>query len=302
MTAAAQTAWAAGSLSGAQSGGRLLFGRMYEDSAIERAAFRGRPRVFCIASAGCTALGLAAGHDVVACDINPVQLAYAQRRVHGAPRETGSAEKLMNFARHAAPLAGWRQRSTEEFLHLTRPSEQLAYWRRHLDTRRLQAGLDLLLSRPLLRLAYANPLVQVLPPDFGQVLRQRLARGFARHANAVNPFAWALLKGEVPFDEPCGKADRQATFVHADAATYLASQPPHSFDAFAFSNILDGATPAYAGRLWQAAHRAARPGAVAVIRSFAEPHRPTEPNLAEEDRSLLWGTVEVRSLTPALSY
>jgi len=45
----------------------------------QNAGDRGAGRVFCIASAGATAFRLADQHEVVACDINPAQLAYAER-------------------------------------------------------------------------------------------------------------------------------------------------------------------------------------------------------------------------------
>jgi S-adenosylmethionine:diacylglycerol 3-amino-3-carboxypropyl transferase len=79
------TAWEAGRLDAGRGPPRVLFGRMYEDPAIERAAFAPGGRVFCIASAGCTAMHLSPRHDVVAVDINPVQLAYAKSRIEGAP-------------------------------------------------------------------------------------------------------------------------------------------------------------------------------------------------------------------------
>ena len=39
---------------------KLLFGCMYEDAAIELRVFQSGGRIFCIASAGCTAMKLAA--------------------------------------------------------------------------------------------------------------------------------------------------------------------------------------------------------------------------------------------------
>lgn len=94
-----ETPWSAGRLDLVPGPHRLLFGRMYEDAEIEREAFVGRHRVFCIASAGNTALRLADEHEVTACDINPAQLAYAERRLRGAAAETGDAERAMNLAR-----------------------------------------------------------------------------------------------------------------------------------------------------------------------------------------------------------
>src|SRR5690242_10087912 len=83
---AAATPWRSGAFRGTRP--RLMFGRMYEDSAIELTVFPPRSRTFCIASAGCTALALAAaGHDVTALDINARQIDYAKARAAGGPLE-----------------------------------------------------------------------------------------------------------------------------------------------------------------------------------------------------------------------
>jgi hypothetical protein len=101
-------AWERGRLDARSGPRQVLFGRMYEDAAIELSAFEPGSRVFCIASAGCTAMKLAPQHEVVAADINPVQLAYAQRRFDGEQGVRGRAERIMDFMRFFGPLAGWR--------------------------------------------------------------------------------------------------------------------------------------------------------------------------------------------------
>jgi S-adenosylmethionine:diacylglycerol 3-amino-3-carboxypropyl transferase len=265
---------------------------MHEDAEIECAAFRGRGRVFCIASAGDTALRLAAEHEVVACDINPAQLAYAEGRANGGARRSGDAERAMNFARVFMPVVGWERGVVEEFLALNDVSQQIEFWRSRLDTRRFRAGFDALLSRPLLRLMYTPQLLTFLPREFGAVMRARWERGFALHPNAANPYARLLLLGESG-DEP-ERAIAKVEFVLSDAATYLEGCAARSFDGFALSNILDGATAAYRLRLEAAVQRAASEEAVVVLRSFAEPASEAAAEGAARERSMLWGSLEVR--------
>ncbi len=174
---------------------------MHEDAAIELAAFRPGGRVFCIASAGCTAMQLAPHHEVVAIDINPIQLAYVEHRRMGGASRTGSAERFMGLARALGPLAGWWPGRVRAFLDLDDPAAQMAFWRRHLDTRRFRAAFGLLFSRRILRAIYAASLLDFLPPDFGAVLRGRMERCFSRFPNRTNPYARGLLLGETP-NEP----------------------------------------------------------------------------------------------------
>ena len=178
---------------------------------------------------------------------------------------------------------------------LSNPEEQLAYWKRRLDTRRFRGALDALLSPGLLRGFYAADLLRVLPNDFGSVLRARMERGFGRHSNRENPYVRALFAGETMSFPPAAAAEpARIRFVVADAADCLEREPPGTFGGFALSNILDGASDAYGRRLFAAVRRAAAPGAVAVLRSFAEPSASAAWNRAAEDRSMLWGIVAVK--------
>ena len=287
-----ETPWRSGRLDAARGPQRLLFGQMYEDAEIDRQAFRGLGRIFCIASAGDTAMLLSQEHEVLACDINAVQLAYAQRRAGGAPRETGDADKAMGFLRSFTPLTGWRKKQLQEFLALSDGPRQLDFWRRNLETWRFHAGFNVIMSRPILRMMYSSQFLSALPPKFGAVMRRRLEKGIARHPNASNPYIHALLLG-TRIGSPRSVASN-IEFVSGDAASVLERLPRASFSGFTLSNIVDGAAQTYRDRLIHAVRRAATPDALLILRSFAEPAAPADTNHAERDRSMLWGVVEIR--------
>jgi S-adenosylmethionine:diacylglycerol 3-amino-3-carboxypropyl transferase len=200
----------------------------------------------------------------------------------------------MNVARMLMPLMGWGVGAVRAFLALSDVAEQAAFWREHLDTRRFRLALRAVMSPLVLRAGYPPHFLSVLPERFGAVLRGRLERGFARYPNATNPYARSLLLGEGT-DEPLPSASN-IRFVCADAASWLESGPARSFDGFALSNVGDGATVAYEKRLWRAIRHAASPDAVVVWWTFAEPRAEDGENLAERDRSLLWGVVAVRQV------
>ncbi len=285
-----ETPWRQGRFQSSAGGQRLLFGQMYEDVRIEQEAFAGRSRIFAIASAGCTALALSGNHKVVACDINPVQLAYARRRIDGGGIETGDAERGMSVARMGMPLIGWSEGKVKEFLGLSKEEEQLGYWRANLDTWRFRTCFDLMMSRAVLRLVYSPELLGSLPEGFGPVLRGRLERGFGRHSNLENPYLQSLFLGKGS-GAPV-RAKGEIELVEDDAASYLEGCEAGSFDGFTISNILDGAPRSYRERLVRAIRFAASEGAMVVHRSFGEPPQMSG-NRAADDRALLWGLVAV---------
>jgi S-adenosylmethionine:diacylglycerol 3-amino-3-carboxypropyl transferase len=293
---AAVTVWERGRLDARVGPRQVLFGRMYEDAAIELDAFRPGGRVLCIASAGCTAMQLAPHHDVVAVDINPVQLTYAERRFGGDPGFRGRAERVMDFMRFFGPLAGWTASRVLRFVELDDPAEQMEYWRRELDTWRFRTALDGLFSVTALRSVYAPRFLDFLPRRLGSVMRGRMERCFARHPNRTNPYARSLLLGELSCEPPPPQA-RDIRLVHADVADYLENEAPASFDGFTLSNILDGVDDAYQHRLIAALKRAAAPGAVTVLRSFGDAMADSSANRAADDRAMLWGSVLVRPAT-----
>jgi S-adenosylmethionine:diacylglycerol 3-amino-3-carboxypropyl transferase len=271
----------------------LMFSHMFEDWTLEARVFAPRGRVFSIASAGCTAIALAArGHDVTAVDVNPAQVAFVRARLQGAPLAEGSVDRFLARARGARRAIGWTEAKLREFLSMDDVGAQHRFWTAHLETRRLKVLLATLLSQAVLQMFYPAPLARAVPRAFASVLRQRLARGFATHVNRTNPYAWLLLLGESTRVAPPAAAGSIRLF-QADAAEYLEASSPGSFDAFTLSNILDAADVGYARRLQAAIEHAARPQAVVVMRSFAEPDRPEDDEWARQDRALLWGAITV---------
>jgi S-adenosylmethionine:diacylglycerol 3-amino-3-carboxypropyl transferase len=289
----AVTVWEHGRLDARVGPRQVLFGRMYEDAAIELDAFEPGGRVFCIASAGCTAMKLAPQHEVVAVDINPVQLAYAEQRLNGDPGYRGRAERIMDFMRFFGPLAGWWPSRVGAFVELDEPAEQMDYWHRELNTWRFRAAVDALFSLTALRSVYAPRLLGFLPDRLGSVMRSRMERCFERHPNRENPYDRSLLLGELS-DAPPPPQASNVQLIHADAAGFLESAPPASFNGFTLSNILDGADDTYRQRLFAAIQRAAAPGAITVLRSFGNADAGSPANRAADDRAMLWGSVLVR--------
>jgi len=265
---------------------------MHEDWTIEAEAIPEEGRIFCIASAGCTAFALAAlGATVTAVDVNPAQIEYVRERLAGAQPRPGAVEALLRRLRAVGRLVGWAPDTLSEFCALADGRDQSDFWRARLDTRRFRAALALVLNPVSLRLAYSSPLVRALPPHLGREVRARLERGFALHPNRENPYARFLLLGEGAQPDPVPGSE--LTLECGDAAAYLERSAPASFDGFSLSNVLDGASPAYARRLRAAVRRAAAPGAVVVVRSFDRPATKRHESWAARDRSLLWGSLLV---------
>ncbi len=269
---------------------RLLFGQMYEDTGVERSVFAPGSRVFCIASAGCTAIALSAEHAVTAVDLNPAQLEYARGRAAGLPPRWGLLDGLMRAERQALVLAGWSAARLERFLQFDSCAEQLDYWRTHLNTWPFRAAFDS-------KIAFASLGLRLFTRDqrlplltFGSTLRRRLARGLARHANKSNPYARLWFGRGLTTGQSAASTIR---FETANAVHFLRAQPTNSYDAFSLSNIADAAGPAFRSELVEAVRHAASRDAMVVLRSFGEAANAAEVGWAAKDRAMLWGSIQV---------
>jgi S-adenosylmethionine:diacylglycerol 3-amino-3-carboxypropyl transferase len=275
---------------------------MYEDWEIEAEVLPPAGRVFCIASAGSTSMALAArGLMVTAVDINPAQVDYVRQRLAGAPARAGAADRFFATGRLFLPLMGLRRSRIRQFLELADPSAQIRFWRTHLDTARFRAVLAVVINPLALRTIYSKTFVRVLPRRYDRIVRARLERGFARHPNRTNPYAWRFFLGTDPPDAPTlpsprGGGNMQLELVCADAAAYLESCPPAHFIGFSLSNILDGTEAAYGERLMSAVRHSAQDGAVVVLRSFMEAPPGESTEWAARDRSMLWGRLTVETV------
>lgn len=309
------TPWQRGRLDARHGAPRLLFGQMYEDWTVEAEVLPATGRVFCIASAGCTSMALAArGLTVTAVDINPAQVDYVRARLQGAAPRTGTADWFFAAGRRALPLMGLRRSRLRRFLELTDPPAQVRFWRAHLDTVRFRAALAVAINPLALRTMYSSTFVRVLPHRFDRIIRARLERCWARHPNRTNPYAWRFFlgtdppgvaptlpspargSGEIPTSGREKEVADRIELVCADAAAYLESCPPGHFIGFSLSNILDGTEPAYGERLMAAVHRSAQDGAVVVLRSFTEPPPGESTEWAARDRSMLWGRLTIEKV------
>jgi hypothetical protein len=294
--------WAAGRLD--TRTGRaphLLFGRMVEDPAVDLAALPAPSgRVLCIASAGDTALALAAaGHDVLAVDTNPCQLAEVRRRLRGEPPRAGRVDRLLAAGRAALVPLGWRPDRLARFCALDDPDRQADEWRR-LTGPAVRAVLAAVLRPPVLRLAYGPAFAALVPAGFAATLVERVGAGVRRHPNRENPWLAWLLTGRWPLPgtgPPGAGGHRRATVElrRGDVAGVLEGLPPASLAGATLSNVLDGPGDAYRRRLLAAAHRAVRPGGTVVSRTLLTASSPAARARALTDRSLLWGGIEVLS-------
>jgi hypothetical protein len=103
---------------------------MHEDWMIEADVLPERGRIFCIASAGCTAFALASrGASVAAVDANPAQIGYVRERLNGTAPRAGVVEGMLAGLRRLGPLVGWSHLALSDFCALGDCQAQVEFWR-----------------------------------------------------------------------------------------------------------------------------------------------------------------------------
>ena len=199
----------------------------------------------------------------------------------------------MAFGARLRAARGLAARRVRAFLDLDDPAAQIAFWRGHLDTWRFRAAL----RRAALGRRPARRLRGPLP----RLPARRLRRGDARGAwsavsratpTATNPYARALLLGERP---DCAAAP-EATgirLVHADAAasSRAARRQLRRLHALEHPRRRHATPTGGACCGGEARRRAGRGRGPAQLRRAA---RASPTNRAADDRSMLWGIVDVR--------
>jgi len=289
---AAETPWAGGHFDRRRGAPRLLFGRTFEDPAIEQSLFPSSGTVLCIASAGDTARALAGpGRRVIAVDVNPTQIHEVRRRLAGHAPRPGSADRLLGVGRAALRPAGWTPERLRELCALDDGDAQVQQWSGLVSTP-VRLLVRSLLSRRVLRLAYGPSFATLTPPRFGDVVLDRMGSRIGLVPSRENPWLSLVLTGQWPRPEPWVDP-AHIDLRTGDVATILEALEPGSLDGISLSNVLDGPGPAYAERLLSAAHTAARAGAPIVLRTFLDPEDAAGDRLAARDRSLLWGAIDV---------
>lgn len=276
----------------------LLYGWDYEDERIELGLLEPGSRVLAVAGAGELVARLAAaGHEVTAVGANRAQMEYARLRSAGAPAEPGAAERFLEAGRRLirASSPAWRRRRVRALLSESSPERAQHQWRSRFDNRTFRSILaSTLAPAGLLASLVQHDFSTALPPHFAETVRARLDARMGMHAPASNRFAWRLLLGEdLPHEHLPEVPDGAIRFVEQDVLSHLEEAGDGAYDAVTLSNIVDGAPAQVVERISMAARRAVVEGGSIVVRSLAPSMDARAGALAEQDRSLVWGSIQV---------
>jgi S-adenosylmethionine-diacylglycerol 3-amino-3-carboxypropyl transferase len=191
--------------------------------------------------------------------------------------------KLKQVMRLLLPLLQGRQRLDAMFRQEDL-SGQRSFYLRHWDNWRWKLLFQWGLSRPVLRLLFGPAFLAPLPADIQRLMKEQVDAAFLGSPLSENGYLWQTFLGRYPpgekglpiYLQPEHHSAIRAGMdrlhpVCADAAAWLAEQPPASIGFFALSNILEVTTSDYAARLAGSILHAAAPGAVVCLRSIFPP-------------------------------
>lgn len=146
---------------------------------------------------------------------------------------------------------------------------------------RWKLAFKIVLSKPVLKLAYGNTFVGAIPARFARQVKLRMDEAMLTYPLWENGYLWQTFRGVYPKGEAglplylqrenhqaVQDGLRQTKIACADAAEWLEAQEPDSIGFFALSNILEVTSPEYARRLLLAVTRVAKPGAHVCLRSI----------------------------------
>ena len=146
----------------------------------DAASFPAR-RIFCIASAGCTAMALATRHRGHRRRHQSGAAPYAEAARRRRPEAASVPPSASSASAAGASAFGWRRRTLASFLALEHPVDQMAFWNRHLNSAAFGWPVETLLSvaSAALRLCLAFP--RSPAASFWSRASRRVSNAVGRH-------------------------------------------------------------------------------------------------------------------------
>ncbi|MBI2390539.1 MAG: DUF3419 family protein [Deltaproteobacteria bacterium] len=282
-----------------------------EEALIDRFALKS-PLV--VASGGCTALTLATRSGVervTAFDLNPAQLAHLTRKREAADR--GDLEGLAALERSGAFEALFRvlRRFVEELVTPELPAffgggDRRAIVARMVASPYWPAAFATTFNEPFLHAMFGPAATQhAAPGSYPPYFQRVFERGLSRDDAADNPFLQHVFLDR-PRTPPAWAARPIVAPIDLVQGTLLDVPALERFDLLSLSNVFDWSDDALVSAWSSAIVRAARPGAVVLLRqlnnrrdlrSFFAPAFTFDGALGralcDGDRSLFYERVEV---------
>ena len=255
----------------------------------------------CLIELKIAALKTLSHQEIVRCFLRDARPFYARLQTHSSTRtqdfwdenrallphglnRCGLIEQLSRLIAFGLRLTFGARRVARMFA-FQELEKQRAYYRNSWDNWLWRAAFSVVLSKPMLRLLYAQGFTSQVPPHFARQMKSRADSVFTRFVTSKNPYLQQTFRGKtatynesLPLHlqrenfETIRAGLNCVTLQHADAASYLEAQPPNSIDFFALSNILEVTTIEYSKQLFSAVQRAATSDAMICLRSIFPPN------------------------------